>query len=223
MTPSPLLPLRPLIAVTVDLHRALFTGTIPRVDDVKMLRVHRVSPLTVQRQHWMNEAVVQLDLLAQVRGPFLAGLAGPFMHRRQENHQLKVAGRAVKQGCVNGALAVEGVEEGEWEDEERIGLLAQTIRVEVQRGLVQGLTVALGVEDGAHSHIHQGALQQVGGAQHQARLTLVLAHHGAGTELDGSRLLLWTCNLGYESTYKGRTLTKRRFNTVRYVNSGYKV
>lgn len=75
-----------------------------------------------------------------------------------------MGGRAVKQGGVNGALAVEGVEEGEWEDEERIGLLTQTIRVKVQRGLVQGLAVALSVEDGAHSYVHQGSLQQVGGA-----------------------------------------------------------
>lgn len=134
------------------------------MDDVKVLGVHRVSTLTVQHQHRMDKAVVQADLLAQVRGPFLAGFAGPFMHRWQENHQLKVGGRAVKQGGVNGALAVEGVEEGEWEDEERIGLLTQTIRVKVQRGLVQGLAVALSVEDGAHSYVHQGSLQQVGGA-----------------------------------------------------------
>lgn len=148
----------------------------------------------------MDKAVVQPDLLAQVRGPFLAGLARPLVHRWQENHQLKVGGRAVKQGGVDGALAVEGVEEGEREDEEGIGLLTQTVRVKVQRGLVQGLTVALGVEDGAHSYIHQGSLQQVGGAQHQARLALVLAHHSVGTELDGPRLLLRTGDLGYEST-----------------------
>lgn len=128
-----------------------------------MLGVYGVSTLTIQHQHWMDKAVVQQDLLAQVRGPFLARFTGPFMHRRQEHNQLKVGGRTIKQGCVNGALTVEGVEEGEWEDEERIGLLTQTIRVKVQRGLVQGLTIVLGVEDGAHSDIHQRSMQQVGG------------------------------------------------------------
>lgn len=92
-----------------------------------MLGVHGVSTLTIQHQHWMDKAVVQQDLLAQVRGPFLARFASPFVHRGQENHQLKVGGHTVKQGCVNGALTVKGVEEGEWEDEEGIGLLAQTI------------------------------------------------------------------------------------------------
>ncbi len=111
-----------------------------------------------------------------------------------------MVGHALTQGGVEGAPAVQRVVKGEWEDEEGTGLLAQMIQVEVQRGLVQGVTFVLLIEHSTHLHINQRSVQQVGGSKHEARLALVLANHGLGAELDGSRSLLGTCNLGYKRT-----------------------
>lgn len=127
-----------------------------------MLGAHHVSPPSIQPQGW-DKATVKLDFLAEVGGPLLAGVASSLLQGRQEDHQLKVVGHALTQGGVEGAPAVQGVVKGERKDEEGTGLLAQMIQVEVQRGLVQGLTFMLLVQHSTHLYINQRSLQQVGG------------------------------------------------------------
>lgn len=128
-----------------------------------MLGAHHVSTPSIQHQG-RDETTVKLDFLPQVGGPLLAGVTSSFLQSWQEDHQLKVVGHALTQGGVKGAPAVQGVVKGEWEDEEGTGLLAQMIQVEVQRGLVQGLTFMLLIEDSTHLHVNQRSLQQVGGS-----------------------------------------------------------
>ena len=163
----------------------------------KLLAVHLVPAQGVQA-HGRDKAPVKLDLLAEVGGPLLTGVPRALLGRGQEDHQLKMGGAPLAEGRVQGAAAVQQVEESEGEDEERAGPRAQVVQLEVQRGLVQRLTLAFLVEHGAHLDVHQGALEHVGGPQHEAGLALVLAHHGLGAELDGSGALLGTGDLGHE-------------------------
>ena len=167
---------------------------------VKLLAVHLVPPQGVQA-HGREKAPVKLDLLAEVGGPLLTGVSRALLGRREEDHQLKMGGAPLAEGRVQGAAAVQQVVEREGEDEEGAGPRAQVVQLEVERGLVQRLTLTLLIEHGAHLHIHQGALEHVGGTEHEARLTLVLAHHCLRAELNGSGSLLGTGDLGHKCTW----------------------
>ena len=192
--------LHPVAPVSVDLHHTVLGQRFPGVGGVELLAVHLVPAQRVQA-HGRDEAPVKLDLLAEVGGPLLTGVPRALLGGGQEDHQLKVGGAPLAERRVQGAAAVQQVEEGEGEDEEGAGPRAQVVQLEVQRGLVQRLAVALLVEHGAHLHLHQGALQHVGGAQHEAGLALVLPHHRLGAELDGSGALLGTGDLGHEGPW----------------------
>lgn len=124
---------------------------------IKVLGAHHVPPPSIQPQG-RHKATVKLDFLTQVGGPLLAGVTSSLLQGRQKHHQLKVVGYALTQGRVEGAPAVQWVVKGEWEDEERTGLLAQMIQVEVQRGLVQSLTFMFLIEHSTHLHIYQRPL-----------------------------------------------------------------
>ena len=209
---SPSSSLHPVAPVSVDLHHTVLGQRFPGVGGVELLAVHLVPAQRVQA-HGRDEAPLKLDLLAEVGGPLLTGVPRALLGGGQEDHQLKVGGAPLAERRVQGAAAVQQVEEGEGEDEEGAGPRAQVVQLEVQRGLVQRLAVALLVEHGAHLHLHQGALKHVGGPQHEAGLALVLPHHRLGAELDGSGALLGTGDLGHEGPWM--------LDTTEEVEGGY--
>jgi len=192
--------LHPVAPVSVDLHHTVLGQRFPGVARVKPLAAHLVPAQRVQA-HGRHEAAVKLDLLAEVGGPLLTGVPRALLGRGQEDHQLKVGGVPLAEGRVQWAAAVQRVVEGEGEDEEGAGPGAQVVQLEVQRGLVQRLALVLLIEQGADLHVHQGAHEHVGGAQHEACLALVLTYHRLRAELNGSGSLLGPGDLGHKRTW----------------------